>query len=180
MMGSQLCRCSMVSDFFYPNMGGVENHLFCLSQCLIMKGHRVIIVTHAYEDRTGIRWLSNGLKVYYLPVLVMLSQSTFPTLLANMIVFRDILLRESVELIHGHQVQFRLSLLCLAGSNLLPQAFSSLAHEAIFHANTMGIPCVFTDHSLFKFSDTSSIITNKLLLGTLSGADNVICVSHTR
>jgi hypothetical protein len=27
----------MVSDFFYPNMGGVEMHIWCLSQCLLQK-----------------------------------------------------------------------------------------------------------------------------------------------
>jgi hypothetical protein len=31
----------MVSDFFYPNMGGVENHIYQLSQCLIARGHKV-------------------------------------------------------------------------------------------------------------------------------------------
>ena len=61
----------MVSDFFYPNMGGVESHIYQLSQCLIERGHQVIIVTHAYEDRKGIRYLTNGLKVYYLPLRVM-------------------------------------------------------------------------------------------------------------
>lgn len=31
----------MVSDFFYPNFGGVENHIYQLSQCLIDNGHKV-------------------------------------------------------------------------------------------------------------------------------------------
>ena len=31
----------MVSDFFYPNMGGVESHIYQLSQCLIERGHKV-------------------------------------------------------------------------------------------------------------------------------------------
>jgi len=31
----------MVSDFFYPNVGGVENHIYCLSQCLLNLGHKV-------------------------------------------------------------------------------------------------------------------------------------------
>jgi hypothetical protein len=31
----------MVSDFFYPNFGGVENHIYQLSQCLINQGHKV-------------------------------------------------------------------------------------------------------------------------------------------
>ena len=32
---------SMVSDFFYPNMGGVESHIYQLAQCLIQRGHKV-------------------------------------------------------------------------------------------------------------------------------------------
>jgi hypothetical protein len=34
-------RILMVSDFFYPNFGGVENHIYQLSQCLIDQGHKV-------------------------------------------------------------------------------------------------------------------------------------------
>ena len=32
---------SMASDFFYPNMGGVEEHIFNLSECLVSRGHKV-------------------------------------------------------------------------------------------------------------------------------------------
>ena len=42
---------AMVSDFFYPNIGGVESHIFQLSQCLMERGHRVIVITHSYNDR---------------------------------------------------------------------------------------------------------------------------------
>lgn len=55
--------CSMVSDFFYPNMGGVEEHIFNLSQCLLERGHKVVVLTHSYKDRIGIRYMTNGLKV---------------------------------------------------------------------------------------------------------------------
>jgi len=55
----------MASDFFYPNMGGVEEHIFNLSQCLIMKGYKVIVLTHSYGDRVGVRYMTNGLKVIY-------------------------------------------------------------------------------------------------------------------
>ena len=37
----QTHRILMVSDFFYPNMGGVENHIYYLSQCLLQRGHKV-------------------------------------------------------------------------------------------------------------------------------------------
>ena len=70
MLGSEHARaCSsprrilMVTDFFYPNVGGVENHVYMLSQCLLSLGHHVVILTHAYGDRTGVRYLTNGLKV---------------------------------------------------------------------------------------------------------------------
>jgi phosphatidylinositol glycan class A protein len=51
--------------------------------------------------------------------------------------------------------------------------------DAILHAKTMGLRTVFTDHSLFGFQDTSSILTNKLLKFVLSDIDHVICVSFT-
>nr|CAD7195564.1 unnamed protein product [Timema douglasi] len=56
----------MVSDFFFPNMGGVEEHIFNLSQCLISRGHKVIVLTHSYGLRVGIRYMTNGLKVIIL------------------------------------------------------------------------------------------------------------------
>jgi leucyl-tRNA synthetase len=31
----------MVSDFFYPNFGGVETHQYQLAQWLIKRGHKV-------------------------------------------------------------------------------------------------------------------------------------------
>ncbi|GIX74860.1 n-acetylglucosaminyl-phosphatidylinositol biosynthetic protein [Caerostris extrusa] len=126
-------RICMVSDFFYPNTGGVES----------------------------IRYLTNGLKVYYIPVWVVYNQCTLPTLFTTFPLVRNILLREKISIVHGHS------------------AFSALAHEAMLHAKTMGLKTVFTDHSLFGFADASAIITNKLLQMCLSVCNHVICVSHT-
>lgn len=55
----------LVSDFFCPNTGGVETHMYFLAQCLLRRGHKVIVITHAYGKRRGIRYLSNELKVTY-------------------------------------------------------------------------------------------------------------------
>ncbi|CAO0791904.1 unnamed protein product [Mucor circinelloides] len=156
-----LYNICMASDFFYPNMGGVESHLYELSQRLIQRGHKVIIVTHAYGNRTGVRYLTNGLKVYYVPTKEIYSAATLPTIYGFFPLFRNILIRESIQIVHGHG------------------AFSSLCHEAIIHSKTMGLKAVFTDHSLFGFADASSILTNKLLKFSLSDVDHVICVSHT-
>ncbi|KPM05396.1 N-acetylglucosaminyl-phosphatidylinositol biosynthetic protein-like protein [Sarcoptes scabiei] len=151
----------MASDFFYPNIGGVESHIYQLAQCLLKKGHKVIVITHAYDDRRGIRYMTSGLKVYYLPFLVIYNQCTLPTLFNSFPIVRYILIRERIEIVHGHS------------------AFSALAHEVMFHAKTLGLKTVFTDHSLFGFADASAIITNKLLKVMLSVCNRVICVSHT-
>ncbi|PWY99852.1 hypothetical protein BCV70DRAFT_200757 [Testicularia cyperi] len=153
---------AMVSDFFYPNVGGVEGHIFFVGERLLALGHKVIVITHAYAPhRVGVRYLSNGLKVYYVPYQVIARQDTLPNFFSLFPTLRSILIREQIEIVHGHQ------------------ALSSMAHEGILHARTMGLRTVFTDHSLFGFSDTASILTNKLFKLALSDIDRVVCVSHT-
>ncbi|KAL9007792.1 MAG: hypothetical protein Q9173_007012 [Seirophora scorigena] len=152
---------AMVSDFFFPQPGGVESHIYQLSTKLIDRGHKVVIITHAYAGRTGVRYLTNGLKVYHVPFFVIYRESSFPTVFSFFPIFRNIVLREEIEIVHGHA------------------SLSSLCHEAVLHARTMGLRTVFTDHSLFGFADAASILTNKLLKFTLSDVDHVICVSHT-
>lgn len=41
----------MVSDFFYPNTGGIENHIYQLAQHLIQKGYKVFL-TQLYNLHT--------------------------------------------------------------------------------------------------------------------------------
>ncbi|XP_059455530.1 phosphatidylinositol N-acetylglucosaminyltransferase subunit A [Corylus avellana] len=154
-------RVLMVSDFFYPNFGGVENHIYYLSQCLLKLGHKVVVMTHAYGNRSGVRYMTGGLKVYYVPWKPFLMQNTLPTFYGTLPIIRTILIREKISLVHGHQ------------------AFSTLCHEALMHARTMGYKVVFTDHSLYGFADVGSIHMNKVLQFTLADVSQAICVSHT-
>lgn len=151
----------MVCDFFFPQLGGVEFHIYHLSQKLIQLGHSVIVITHAYGDRIGIRYLTNGLKIYYVPYLVFYRETTFPTLFATFPIFRNIFIREQINIIHSH------------GS------VSTFALEAIFHGNTMGLVTVFTDHSLYGFDSIGTILANKLLKFSLTNIGSIICVSNT-
>nr|XP_050863224.1 phosphatidylinositol N-acetylglucosaminyltransferase subunit A isoform X2 [Vespula vulgaris] len=73
---------------------------------------------------------------------------------------RYILIREEIEIIHGHS------------------AFSALAHEGMLIGRLMGLKTVFTDHSLFGFADASAILTNKFLEISLADCNHCICVSH--
>ncbi|KIH90081.1 phosphatidylinositol N-acetylglucosaminyltransferase GPI3 subunit [Sporothrix brasiliensis 5110] len=152
---------AMVSDFFFPQPGGVESHIYQVASKLIDRGHKVVIITHEYGDRKGVRYLTNGIKVYHVPFLVIYRSTTFPTVFSFFPLFRNIVIREQIDIVHGHA------------------SLSSLCHEAILHARTMGLRTVYTDHSLFGFADATSILANKLLKFGLSDVDHVICVSHT-
>ncbi|XP_054009540.1 phosphatidylinositol N-acetylglucosaminyltransferase subunit A isoform X1 [Hylaeus anthracinus] len=155
-------KICMVSDFFYPNMGGVEEHIFNLSQCLLDRGHKVVVLTHSYGSRIGIRYMTNGLKVYYIPVKVFYNQCVLPTIICSIPLIRYIFIREKIQIVHGHS------------------AFSALAHEGMLIGRLMGLKfqTIFTDHSLFGFADASAILTNKFLEISLADCNHCICVSH--
>ncbi|XP_076303391.1 phosphatidylinositol glycan anchor biosynthesis class A isoform X2 [Lasioglossum baleicum] len=154
-------KICMVSDFFYPNMGGVEEHIFNLSQCLLGQGHKVVVLTHSYGDRIGVRYMTNGLKVYYIPVKVFYNQCVLPTMICSIPLIRYIFVREQIQIVHSHS------------------AFSALAHEGMLIGRLMGLKTIFTDHSLFGFADASAVLTNKFLEISLADCDHCICVSHT-
>lgn len=118
-------------------------------------------MTHAYGNRTGIRYLSSGVKVYYLPQMPMYNQSSMPSLVLSLPYFRYIMHREQINIVHSHQ------------------AFSALGLESLLHSSLLGYKTCFTDHSLFGFSDASSIVMNKILKVVLSDCKHVICVSNT-
>jgi phosphatidylinositol glycan class A protein len=181
----------MVSDFFHPSVGGVEGHIQMLALELISRGHtvrpprwllfrryllradvslsmllrrpgQVVVITHAHPAHLGVRHLAGGLlKVYYLPVPVLTASATVPNFLLFLPYVRSLLVRESIDLVHGHA------------------SLSSLALEAVLHAPLLGVRTVWTDHSLFGFGDAVGVLTNKLLRGCLRNLDAGICVSHT-
>jgi hypothetical protein len=119
------------------------------------------VITHHHSNRKGIRYLAPGLKVYHLPIVPIASQATLPQFLLFLPYFRHIMIRENIDLVHGHGT------------------LSSLAHEAMYHSHLLGIRSVYTDHSLFGFGDAVGVLTNKLLAGALRNVDGVICVSNT-
>jgi phosphatidylinositol glycan class A protein len=152
----------MCCDFFYPRLGGVEMHIFSLAQALLAAGLRVCVVTNAYSaegsssthastgvagvgararrQRVGVRVMARGLRVYHLPLPPMAEQTVLPTFTAGFPLLRKVLLRERVSVVHGHA------------------ATSVLMHECLLQARTMGVRCVFTDHSLFSFHDFVGIV----------------------
>ena len=97
---------ALVSDFFYPNLGGVEMHQYCIGYCLIERGHKVIAITKNVGERTGVRYLPNGLKVYHLPIqnIPGITTAINPNFFVTEMfpILREILIREDIDIIHTH------------------------------------------------------------------------------
>lgn len=151
---------ALAGDFFFPRLGGVEMHIYQLGQCLQERGHKVIILTNTYGNRKGVRYLSNGLKVYYTPIMGMFDQVSICTQVCRFPLFRYIFLKEGIDIVHGHQVS------------------ALLQYEILGIGKVLGLKTVFTDHSLFNFSDPENIVLHKYSKTWLSEVDAAICVSH--
>ena len=50
--------------------------------------------------------------------------------------------------------------------------------EGIFHAKTLGLNCVYTDHSLFAFNDLTCVNINKVMKSFMTDIDKTISVSY--
>ena len=83
------------------------------------------------------------------------------TIYGTLPLLRHIWIRENIHIIHSHT------------------ATSPFANEALMHAKSMGYKTVYTDHSLFGFTDAACFHVNKILKFFLSDIDHAICVSHT-
>ena len=170
-------RICFVCDFFLPNIGGVEKHILHLSQHLLERGHHVVVLTHAYTTGDGVVYSGEqnigNLRVYYVPRWVIHDQVTFPNPLLFYNTFREILLRERIDIVHGHQ------------------STSTMAHECLFIARTLGVKTVLTEHSLYDSSSSSNgnffassffsfdLFVNKVLEITVADIDHIICVSNS-
>lgn len=79
--------------------------------------------------------------------------ATFP-------LWRSIMVRERIEIVHAHQ------------------ATSVMANESVVYAAALGLPSVYTDHSLFQFDDLAGVVLNRVLEATLATLNAAVCVSH--
>lgn len=110
--------------------------------------------------RGGVRWMAGGLKVYYLPLVPIYDQVVFPTYFSHLPIFRSIMLRECIDIVHCHA------------------ASSVFSTECLLLAQTMNLRTVFTDHSLFSIGhDFACLCINKYLESSLINVDRCIAVS---
>jgi phosphatidylinositol glycan class A protein len=122
----------MTSEFFFPSVGGVENHIYSISQCLLKLNHKVIILTQERPSKGayGIRYIEPGIKVYHIPCRFMNFGVIQPVLLSGALkaFYRNILIREGIDIIHIHSLS------------------SMLGISISFLAKYMRIPVIWTLH----------------------------------
>ena len=159
--GKRKLRIMFISEFYYPGLGGVEMHKFQLQQCLMNLGHKVIEVTISYGKRQGVRYMSNGLKVYYVPFQPILDKVACATVFPPCPIFRMIMIREQIDIVHIHQ------------------ATTTMGKEIHLLAKAMGRKVMYTDHSLFGFDDMACFNLNKGMKCVHTDLDAAIAVSHT-
>ncbi|KEH37779.1 PIGA (GPI anchor biosynthesis) protein [Medicago truncatula] len=77
---------------------------------VLTKRSKVVVVTHAYGKCSGVRHMTDGLKVYHVPRRPFFNMNTFPTLYGTLPIIRTIFTRERITVVHGHQT---FSTLCI-------------------------------------------------------------------
>eukprot|EP00375_Theileria_parva_P001720 XP_764395.1 N-acetylglucosaminyl-phosphatidylinositol transferase [Theileria parva strain Muguga] len=93
----------IVTEYFFPTIGGVELHVYKLAEYLIQFGLKVVIFTRNFGSRrVGIRYLANGIKVYHHWNVMLIPPSTSPTVFDAFPYYRSVLIRENVDIIHIH------------------------------------------------------------------------------
>ena len=150
----------LISDFFYPKVGGVEVHIYQLAVSLIRLGCKVSVLTHHRKNRQGIKIMGNGIKVYFTPLITLYDDTSMPILFGGLKIIREICYKEKIDIVHCHQ------------------SASCLSLESIFHAKILGLNVVFTDHSLFGFSNFDEVCLNKVIRIFFIDVDEAIGVSN--
>jgi phosphatidylinositol glycan class A protein len=105
--------------------------------------------------------MANGLKIYHLPQIpLVLGDSVFMTFINSIPVVRQILIREKIDIVHGHS------------------STSILQNTVLMAAKACDVKTCFTEHSLFSFNEEFSINLNKIVKWTMRDLDAAICVSN--
>ena len=94
-----MVNVGIISEFFFPRIGGVETHMYSIALCLNILGHKVTVITnrHTSGGFSGIRYINNGIKVYYLPLDGLIQNSLFPIFFSGIsILLYNIVKREKI------------------------------------------------------------------------------------
>lgn len=149
-------KIALISDWYFPKVGGIEYSMHALAKTLSMHGHEVNVITRSYPEFPEYS-IRDGIPVIRIKSKPFPGQQRF--LMPDAYKKLYILLKESnYEIINCHGLD------------------SPIAISALIEARKLGIPVVVTNHSLVGHTLYSSLLylAGKLFL---KNADAVIAVS---
>ncbi len=122
-------RVALVSDWYYPVIGGVASHMHSLALKLRDKGHDVAIVTNNWETGKEVELEEKGVE------LIKVEGKISPVVRVNLSVMMGSIhtLTETIsdfDVVHAHH------------------AFVPLSFRALSAAEELGIPSVLTTHTI--------------------------------
>lgn len=153
-------KIAICTDWFYPRLGGISNHIIGLTKKLQLKGHDVIIITR--------KW-TNSLPPEYAEIPIQRVESMFPTsfifLPPKIGGIERILRKENVDIVHVHH------------------AFSPFSISSINAAKKLHLPVILTTHTDMFAAETKYFwkpVSYALYphLKVLRKVDKVIAVSN--
>jgi glycosyltransferase involved in cell wall biosynthesis len=149
-------KIALISDWYFPKVGGIEYSMHTLAKTLSMHGHEVSVITRSYPGvpKYSIR---DGVSVIRIKGKPLPGQDRFLTPGAYKELF-DILKNGNYEIINSHGLD------------------SPIGVGALVASRKLGIPVVVTNHSLVGNMPYSPLLylAGKLLL---KNTDAVIAVS---
>ncbi|HMY57406.1 MAG TPA: glycosyltransferase family 4 protein, partial [Pseudomonadota bacterium] len=117
-------KVAIVSDTFLPQVGGLEVHMHDLAEELTRRGHEAHVICAEPRDTVSTVFPVHRLPVKRLPFVHRIGQPE------SFRVLQRHLQEGRYDIVHGH---------CI---------FSPMAHASAYFARQLGIPSVFTLHSV--------------------------------
>jgi phosphatidylinositol alpha-mannosyltransferase len=157
-MDRERLRIALVSDVYYPHVGGIQEHIYHLGLELKSKGHKVKVITggsRADVSPSGLDVIRIG-KVIQIPANKSFSKITVVRGVVNKL--RRIFAREKFDVVHVHGIF----------APILP-LYSHLVSKAV---------TIHTFHAAFDSSIGYNFF-KKLLQKLIKKVDGIIAVSNT-
>lgn len=145
-MNRKKLRVALVCDWFLPRVGGIELHLFDLARNLQVKGHEAEVITSCPGPPC-----MDGVRIHRLQVPV-LGRLDLGFGIQAEEKARKVLELGRFDVVHGHFLA------------------SPLAHGVIYLAKRLGIPTVFTHHSVIDVIHHRPILPVLPWVGSFFGA----------
>ena len=159
-------RLCLASDFFYPDIGGIETHIYEIAKQFLLLGIKKIIVITRNRDENrfcGVKMIHhNQIKVYYLKRCDFSIPASLPTFWWTAPELYRILKEEKITHVHCHQTT------------------STIGFEIGTIAMILGLKLYMTEHSLFSLGVIGALHLSATISSVLHYCDKIIAVSEVQ